>query len=123
MSYTPGQAAEKVGCSLDTLRYYERIGLLEQVRRTSGGRRIFSDDDIGWLNLLRCLRDTGMPIAEIKRFVALTQTGVDTTPQRITVLECHDRQIDRQVDQLRRDQAYLREKIDFYRRRIDQTSQ
>lgn len=64
-----------------------------------------------------------MPIVEIKRFVALTQDGVDTTRERIALLEAHDRQIDNQVEQLRRDQTYLRDKIDFYRRRTNQTSQ
>ncbi len=118
-----GEAARLSGFSIDTLPYYERAGLLPEITRDQSGRRRYTAVDLGWLSLIRCLRDTGMPIADIKQFVALTQNGTDTTPQRIAQLESHDRQIDRQVDQLRRDQAYLREKIDFYRRRTDQASQ
>ncbi len=117
-----GEAARLSGFSIDTLRYYERAGLLPEVARDRSGRRRYTAIDLGWLSLIQCLRDTGMPINEIKRFVALTQDGVDTTRERIALLEIHDREIDSQVEQLRRDQAYLREKIDFYRRRTDQPS-
>ncbi|MDQ6730718.1 MAG: hypothetical protein M3022_10540 [Actinomycetota bacterium] len=59
----------------------------------------------------------------LDRSVTLTQNGVNTTRERIALLEAHDRQIDTQIEQLRRDQSYLREKIAFYRARADQTSQ
>lgn len=71
--YSPGQTAEKTGFSIDTLRYYERIGLLGEIDRTAAGRRRFSEDDIGWLGMLRCLRETGMPIADMLRFSELAQ--------------------------------------------------
>ena len=115
MSYSPGQAAEKVGCSLDTLRYYERIGLLEQVGRTSGGRRVFTEDDIGWIKLLRCLRDTGMPIARMLQFADLVRSDQDTAAERANLLEEHDREIDAHVQQLRADQKRIRDKILYYR--------
>ena len=67
--YSPGETAERSGFSLDTLRYYDRIGLLGELSRTAGGRRRFTDHELGWLGMLRCLRDTGMPIAEMQRFV------------------------------------------------------
>jgi DNA-binding transcriptional MerR regulator len=114
-TYTPGQAAEKVGCTLDTLRYYERIGLLEQVARTAGGQRVFSEDDLGWIGLLRCLRDTDMPIARMQQFAELVRSGEDTVEARAAFLEEHDREIDAAVDRLRADQARIREKITYYR--------
>jgi DNA-binding transcriptional MerR regulator len=114
-TYTPGEAAEKVGCTLDTLRYYERIGLLEQVARTAGGQRVFSEDDIGWIGLLRCLRDTGMPIARMQQFAELVRSGHDTVEARAALLEEHDREIDARVARLRADQARIREKITYYR--------
>ena len=68
--YSPGQVAEKTGFSLDTLRYYERIGLLPAVPRTVGGRRRYRERDLDTLGLLNCLRDTGMPIFLLNLFIA-----------------------------------------------------
>lgn len=86
--YTPGQVAEKSGFSVDTFRYDERIGLLDGVSRTSGGRRIFTDDDLGWLEILRC---------------------------RVTLPEEHNRAVEAQVHNLLAQQRHLRDKIAWYR--------
>jgi DNA-binding transcriptional MerR regulator len=112
--YTPGEAAGRIGVSIDTIRYYEKIGLLHGIRRDSGGRRVFSDDDLGRLGLLRCLRDSGMPIARLRRFAELLQGGDETAGQRIALLEEHDREIDEKVAQLRLEQERVREKIKWY---------
>lgn len=113
--YTPGQVAEKSGFSVDTLRYYERIGLLDGVSRTSGGRRVFTDDDLGWLEILRCLRDTGMPIARMLRYAELARAGDVTIAERVALLEEHDRAVEEQVRNLRAQQRHLRDKIAWYR--------
>ena len=115
MPYTPGEAAGRIGVSIDTIRYYEKIGLMHGIRRDSGGRRVFSDDDLSRLGLLRCLRDSGMPIARLRRFAELLQGGDDTADQRTALLEEHDREIDEKVAQLRREQERVREKIKWYR--------
>ncbi len=114
-SYSPGQVVDRTGFSLDTLRYYERIGLVDGVARTSGGRRIFTDDDIGWLEILRCLRDTGMPIARMLRYAELARAGDETIAERVALLEEHDRAVDDQVRNLRAQQHHLRDKIRWYR--------
>ncbi|MFC7529609.1 MerR family transcriptional regulator [Actinoplanes sp. GCM10030250] len=115
MPYTPGEAAGRIGVSLDTIRYYEKIGLMHGIRRDSGGRRVFSDDDLSRLGLLRCLRDSGMPIARLRRFAELLQGGEDNADQRTALLEEHDREIDDRVAQLRLEQERVREKIKWYR--------
>ena len=71
MHYSPGEVADKTGFSIDTLRYYEREGILSPVARTAGGRRAYSDDDLGRLGFLRCLRDTGMPIVQLRQHLAV----------------------------------------------------
>jgi DNA-binding transcriptional MerR regulator len=116
-SYAPGEVAEKTGFTLDTLRYYERIGLLDSIRRTAGGKRVFTDDDLGWLGILRCLRDTGMPIARMRRYAELSRGGDETMPDRLALLEEHDQAVERQIAQLRAQQAHIREKIEYYRTR------
>jgi DNA-binding transcriptional MerR regulator len=82
--FSPGQVAEQTGFSLDTLRYYERIGLLDDIARNSGGQRVFTEDDVAWLRILRCLRDTGMPIARMVRYAELARgtTATSTTRSR-----------------------------------------
>jgi DNA-binding transcriptional MerR regulator len=115
-SYTPQEAAAHSGFSIDTLRYYERVGLLPRIRRTGSGRRVFSDMDLKWLALLRCLRDTGMPITEMQLFVRLMRDGQGTVEERLAVLLEHQRRVEEQVARLQQHLGQLRDKIDTYRR-------
>ena len=112
---TPAQTVEQSGFSLDTLRYYERIGLLGTVERSHTGHRRFTQHDLDWLLVLRCLRDTGMPIAEMLRFAELVRSGEGTFAARLTVLEQHDAQVEAQIAHLRQQQELIHHKIDFYR--------
>jgi DNA-binding transcriptional MerR regulator len=86
-SYTIDQAAETMGISKHTLRYYEREGLLPQIGKAANGHRRYTDEDLGWVKFLQLLRGTGMPIREMKSFVALTWAGDHTIAQRVEVLE------------------------------------
>jgi len=113
-TYTPGEVADKTGFSLDTLRYYERIGLLDDIARTAGGRRVFTDEDINWLGILSCLRDTGMPIATMRRYAEMTRDE-QTLQERITLLEEHDREVERRIAELQAQREHLRGKISYYR--------
>jgi DNA-binding transcriptional MerR regulator len=119
-TYTPGQVAEKTGFSLDTLRYYERIGLLS-VARTSGGQRQYGDDDIGWLEILRCLRDTGMPIQRMREYAELSKDD-DTLADRIALLEEHDRDVEKRIATLHAQRDHIRGKIAYYRSLTELTS-
>jgi DNA-binding transcriptional MerR regulator len=121
LRYTPGQAAEETGFSVDTLRYYERIGLLDDIERNSGGQRVFSEDDLNWLRILRCLRDTGMPIARMVRYAELARGGDETIAERLEVLEDHDADINRKIELLRTEQDHIRSKIAYYRQEMTQT--
>src|SRR5690606_11592285 len=113
--YTPAEVVEETGFTLDTLRYYEKIGLLERVERNAAGQRRFTEQDVGWFGMLRCLRDTGMPIAQMLRFAELTRAGDHTIPDRIKLLEDHDRRVESQIDTLLERKRYLRNKISYYR--------
>ncbi|MEV0378618.1 MerR family transcriptional regulator [Nonomuraea sp. NPDC050643] len=113
--FTPAEVVEETGFSIDTLRYYEKIGLLERVGRNSAGQRRFSQEDVGWLGMVRCLRDTGMPIATMLRFAELVRAGDHTIPDRIRLLEEHDRQVQAQIDNLAERQRYINNKISYYR--------
>ena len=113
--YSPGEVAERTGFSLDTLRYYERIGLLHEIDRTPGEQRRFSEHDVLWLLMFRCLRESGMPIAQMIRFAELARGGEETVAERLALLEAHDRRIEERIAGLRAHQKQIRQKILIYR--------
>lgn len=115
--FTPGQVAEQTGFSLDTLRYYERIGLLDDIARNSGGQRVFTEGDVAWLRILRCLRETGMPIQRMVRYAELARGGDETVAERLELLREHDRDIDEKIAHLRVEQDHIRAKIAYYQRK------
>jgi DNA-binding transcriptional MerR regulator len=73
--YEPAQVANATGLSLDTLRYYEREGLIGPIERSSGGRRCYDEDDVSWIGIVTCLREAGLGIAELRRFTVLLRTA------------------------------------------------
>jgi DNA-binding transcriptional MerR regulator len=113
--HSPGQTVQLTGLSLDTLRYYERIGLIEPVHRAVGGQRRYSEQDVEWLGILRCLRETGMPIAQMRAFAEQVRAGDAAIAQRLAVLEEHDRGVAEQIALLQRQRVRIREKIEHYR--------
>ena len=118
-TFSPAQTVELTGFSLDTLRYYERIGLIEPVQRAAGGRRRYTQDDLEWLDTLRCLRGTGMPIARMKQFADQVRAGEHTFAERLALLEEHDRTVEAQLAVLERQREKVRAKIDYYRGAVD----
>jgi DNA-binding transcriptional MerR regulator len=115
--YAPREVADRTGFSLDTLRYYEKIGLLESIARSPGGQRVFTEDDLAWLGILQCLRETGMPIARMLRYAKLARGGDRTIAERLSLLEEHDRAVEERIAQLRTKQIHIRQKIQWYRSR------
>jgi DNA-binding transcriptional MerR regulator len=97
--------------SLDALRYYERISLLDGISRSPSGHRRFCDDDLEWLGVLRCLRDTGMPIAQMCRYAELTRCGQATTAERLSLLTEHDRQVQERIALLQAQRSHPQDKI------------
>ncbi|GAA3948832.1 MerR family transcriptional regulator [Actinomadura viridis] len=113
--YSPAETAEKSGFSIDTLRYYEKIGLLSRIARNGSGRRVFSDDDLAWLGMLRCLRETGMPISEMLRYAELARGGEETHQERMELLKEHDRRVEERIARLCAQQGRIKAKIEYYR--------
>lgn len=97
MGYSIKVISEQFGLSSYTLRYYEKEGLLPFIARDEHGNRCFRDEDLDLLHLVCCLKDTGMPIANIRQFVDLTLAGSHTLGDRRLLLEEHKKRIDEQV--------------------------
>jgi DNA-binding transcriptional MerR regulator len=73
-AHTPASASDRTGLTLDTLRYYEREGLIGPVRRMPSGQRRYSEDDLAWIGIVSCLRDAGLGIADLRRFTELLRS-------------------------------------------------
>jgi len=113
---TVGEAAAKVGLSVHTLRWYEQEGLVTPVGRDAVGRRRYSPDDLDWLQLLNCLRGTGMPVREMRRYAELARTGPATEEERLRLFEEHRERVLARIADLHRDLDAINAKIDYYRR-------
>ena len=87
--YSIGRTAERTGVSVDTLRYYEKAGLMPDIVRTRAGQREYSHDDCGWILFVRRLRATAMPVSEIAQYTALVREDTGTAGQRRAILEAH----------------------------------
>jgi DNA-binding transcriptional MerR regulator len=113
-SLTIAEVAALSGLSAHTLRYYERIGLLDPVARVHGGQRRYDADDLAWLAFLQRLRATGMPIRDMQRFADLRRQGHSTVAARRALLEAHRDEVLEQIAELQRDLAVVTDKITDY---------
>jgi len=105
------QVAQQTGLSIDTLRYYERIGLLEPVGRAQNGHRRYTQHDLAWIDLLIGLRNTGMPRAQMVRFAQLRRQGSATLSERRLMLEQHQHLLEQHMQELERYMTALQQKI------------
>lgn len=108
-------AAQFTGLSADTLRYYERAGLLEPVERNKGGHRRYSRVDLERLGFLACLRATEMPIRRLKAYAGLTNEGRATVPARIALLEAHRLEVQARIEALQGSLEVIDGKIERFR--------
>ncbi len=111
---SPAEMADACGVSIDTLRYYEKEGLLAPVRRTDAGQRRYSADDAAWVRVLRCLRVTAMPIREMKEFAALVRRGDAAIPERLDILRRHRADVVQKIEELHHAIEVIDEKIAAY---------
>ena len=116
--YSIKDVSEKTGLSAHTLRYYEREGLLSGVERTPGGFRQYTDADLEVLWLICCLKNTGMSLQEITRFVNLAREGDHTLKQRLELLQAHRDDVINRMEEMQRYLDKVNWKIDFYNEKL-----
>lgn len=102
MLYTIGEMAKKFNIAPSTLRYYDKEGLLPFVERSNGGIRMFKEDDMGWLTIIDCLKQTGMPIKNIREFVAWCMEGDSTIGQRLDLINDQRDAVQKQIEELQK---------------------
>ncbi len=109
-----GELAARTGRSVHTIRWYEAQGLLPGVARDGGGRRTFEEAHIGWLDLMDKLRQTGMSIAEMRKYTGLVRQGKATLSERGDMLRLHRERVRQRIVEWKRALKLLDGKIDYY---------
>lgn len=108
------EVSKITGLSTDTLRYYEKIGLIENIERSSGGKRQYTEQDINHLNFINCMKKAGCSLDIIKRYISLFERGSETIGERVELLEG-------QKSVLLTAMADLQESIDYLDFKIEHT--
>ena len=109
------EAANQTGLTPYTLRYYEEIGILPGILRNASGHRIYEAQDLGWIEWLKLLRSSGMPIETIRQFVQLTRSGDDSIEARCDILDSHRHKIKARIVELEGYLEKLEQKVELYR--------
>jgi DNA-binding transcriptional MerR regulator len=115
--FTIQQTVQETGLSADTLRYYERIGLLIPIRDASSRHRRYTPADLVWIGFMTKLRSTGMPLLEVREYLELYLQGDQMLPNRQALLEAHARRVEQQVAELQSSLKTIRQKIDYTKAR------
>lgn len=113
---TIAEVSKKYGLSADTLRYYERIGLIPPVPRTKGGVRDYGEESCGWIELMKCMRAAGVQIEALIEYVKLFRQGDATMAARKAILV-------EQRDQLLARMAEMQSSLDLLNKKIDRYEQ
>lgn len=114
-TFTISQMAERCGLSAHTLRYYERIGLIQSVARGSSGHRRYSPQDVEWIAFINRMKATGMSIQKMQEFAELRRKGERSIPQRRALLERHNEQVEAHIRELEAALSALQDKVTYYR--------
>ncbi|MDR1384840.1 MAG: MerR family transcriptional regulator [Planctomycetaceae bacterium] len=115
---TIGEVARKYGLSVDTLRYYERIGLIPNVHRSESRIRNYSDEDCNWVEFIKCMRNAGVQIEALTEYVALFQQGESTHFERKQILITQRDQLAQRIAEMKATLKRLNFKIDNYDQHI-----
>ncbi|WP_299145381.1 MerR family transcriptional regulator [uncultured Dialister sp.] len=115
MLYTAGEAAEILGIPVSTVRYYDKEGLIPNLKRSSSGMRLFREEDIERLRLVQCLKKTGLSLKDIKVFMNLPDDGDKTIHTRLAILARQKEVLEEKEKELKEMMAVVDYKLWYYR--------
>ena len=119
MTYSMKEVCRMLNLSASTIRYYDKEGLLPFVTRTEGGYRQFSDDDVGLLRIIECLKRTGMPIRDIRQFTVWVQQGDASLRERYEMFLERKRSVQDQMTQLQKTMEIIEYKCRYYQTALE----
>lgn len=108
------EMSEQSGLSIDTLRYYEKIGLLPPINRTDGGTREYSENDIKRVDFIKCMRTAGLPVDVLLEYFLLVEQGDETIVARKEILQAHRVRLVEKITELQETLDLLDHKIEGY---------
>lgn len=123
MTYTIKQVAEKMGVSVPTLRYYDKEGLMPFIEKKENGTRVFKDEDFKGLEIITCMKNSGMPIKEIKRYMDMCIGGDSTLIDRLEVFLKRKEIVKKQIEELNNIMNVIDHKIRYYEIAIEAGSE
>lgn len=112
--FSIAEASAATGATSDTLRYYEKAGIMPTIARTDGGQRSYTSDDLGWITFVRRLRATGITIQRIAEYTTMVRRGDGTITDRRRIIEDHRATVAGAIDELSSILAVLDRKIEHY---------
>ncbi|WP_199615080.1 MerR family transcriptional regulator [Paenibacillus alkalitolerans] len=121
MATTITEISEKFDIPQDTLRYYERIGLIPRVNRNKSGIRDYTEEDCRWVEFIKCMRNSGLPIEVLIEYVGLFQQGDETIEARKELLIGQRKQLTKRVEDMKRTLERLDYKIASYEQSVVET--
>jgi len=111
---TIAEVGKRYALTVDTLRYYERIGLIPPIGRNGSGNRDYTEEDCKWIQFIKCMRNAGLSIETLIEYVSLFEKGSETISARKDLLIEQRRQIADKIEDLTNTMSYLDNKIDNY---------
>lgn len=99
MPYSMKYVVDNLNLTANTLRYYEKEGILKNISRDSNGHRVYDEKNVETLNFIRTLRSTGMPISKIKEYLDLYEVGDDTISQRKEIMMQHKLMVQNKINE------------------------
>lgn len=122
MNYSIGEFSKLTNLSIDTLRYYEKEGLITP-KRKENDRRYYCEKDVTWIAFIKRLKETKMPIKEIQKYAKLRAIGDTTMNERMEMLIKHKTALEEEIIKANENLQNLNDKIDFYKAEIEERSE
>ena len=114
MSYSIGEISKMMNVAPSTLRYYEKEGLLPFIKRSESGIRVFGESDFGWFSIIHCLKQAGMSIKDIKKYMDMITEGDSSIGERLDIFEKQRAKVERQIKELNQIREVLEYKCWYY---------
>ncbi|MEE8823298.1 HTH-type transcriptional regulator AdhR [Lentilactobacillus sunkii] len=117
--YSIGEVAQKMGISASAIRFYDRKGLLPFVERDTAGRRKFKPNDLNFLEVINCLKKSGVPINNIGHFISLCMQGDGTLKERYDYLDHEEAGLEDRINKMQEQLDFLRFKKWYYKTAVE----
>lgn len=114
-NYSIKQVSEETGLSIHTLRYYEEIKLIVGIGRDKNGYRQYAESDIAWFQMIKYMREMGMPIKELQQVLALDGAEADSTNARLAFMQTYREKVVEQMKELEKTLEKIDHKIEFFK--------